>query len=132
MTYTWRDRKTGEQRSDTLPLLDFVRRFARHILPKGFRRIRSYGLLSPAKRAKLLPKAQAAAREKARLRGFVAAIHCSIRPERLPQMCCEACGAQRLKAIAVIRGSVYTMIHPQTYPIPPPEGSLPARREALL
>lgn len=32
---------------------EFVRRFVRHVLPKGFRRIRQYGLLAPAARPRL-------------------------------------------------------------------------------
>jgi hypothetical protein len=32
---------------------EFVRRFAQHVLPKGFRRIRQYGLLAPSARPKL-------------------------------------------------------------------------------
>lgn len=37
----------------TLPGAEFVRRFALHLLPKGFRKVRHYGLLAPSNRARL-------------------------------------------------------------------------------
>lgn len=40
---------------------EFVRRMARHVLPKRFHRIRRWGLLSATKRQTMLPRAQAAA-----------------------------------------------------------------------
>jgi hypothetical protein len=33
-----------------LPAEEFLRRFLQHVLPKGFRRVRTYGFLSPAAR----------------------------------------------------------------------------------
>ncbi len=131
VTYVWRDRKTNRSRSQTLPLLDFVRRFAQHILPKRFRRIRFYGLLSPAKRSTVLVRAQAAARHIAKLRGLQVAVLCALTPERPPMLRCEACGAEALVPIMVVRGSKRTVINPDTYAIPPPEPKPTARREAV-
>jgi hypothetical protein len=37
----------------TLPGVEFVRRFTTHFLPKGFRKIRHYGLLAPGARSRL-------------------------------------------------------------------------------
>ena len=129
-TYISRDSKTNQRRSDTLPLLGLVRRFAQHILPKRFRRIRFYGLLSPAKRRTLLVRAQAAARHLARLRGLQLAVRCSLTPERPPPLCCEACGAEGLVPIAVVRGSKKTLINTDMFAIPPPRPTRPATREA--
>jgi hypothetical protein len=40
----------GKRRYCTLPVLEFMRRFLQHVLPKGFKKVRYYGLFSPAKR----------------------------------------------------------------------------------
>jgi hypothetical protein len=39
---------------------DFIGRFLQHVLPSGFKRIRHYGLLSPARKAQKLAAARAA------------------------------------------------------------------------
>jgi hypothetical protein len=44
VSYWYRDHKTGQIEHKTLPVLEFVGRMAQHILPKGFQRIRYYGL----------------------------------------------------------------------------------------
>ena len=42
--YWYRDHKTGQIKHETLPVLRFIGRMVQHILPKGFHRIRYYGL----------------------------------------------------------------------------------------
>ena len=42
--YWYRDHKTGQIEHETLPALQFLGRMVQHILPKGFHRIRYYGL----------------------------------------------------------------------------------------
>jgi len=42
--YWYRDHKTGQIEHETLPALTFIGRMVQHILPKGFHRIRYYGL----------------------------------------------------------------------------------------
>ncbi len=49
VTFRYFDSK-GKRRSCTLPVLEFMRRFLQHVLPKGFKKVRYYGLFSPAKR----------------------------------------------------------------------------------
>lgn len=39
----------------TLDAQEFIRRFSLHILPKGFMRIRHYGILSSSRKQKTLP-----------------------------------------------------------------------------
>jgi hypothetical protein len=47
VTFTWKDYADGCQRKEmTLEAVEFVRRFALHIIPKGLVRIRQYGLLA--------------------------------------------------------------------------------------
>jgi hypothetical protein len=39
----------------TLQAMEFIRRFSLHILPKGFMRIRHYGILSSSRKLHVLP-----------------------------------------------------------------------------
>jgi Putative transposase len=42
----------------TLDVAEFIRRFLLHVLPKGFRRIRHYGLLATGRRAEMIERAR--------------------------------------------------------------------------
>jgi hypothetical protein len=44
VSYWYRDHKTGQIEHETIPVLRFIGRMVQHILPKGFHRIRYYGL----------------------------------------------------------------------------------------
>lgn len=54
VTFRYKDYRGRRPRSLTLPLSEFTRRFLLHVLPKGFVRIRYYGFLANAGRARLL------------------------------------------------------------------------------
>ena len=54
VSFRYRDSKTGELRTARLPALTFIARFLQHVLPKRLRRVRTYGWLSPAAKAKYL------------------------------------------------------------------------------
>lgn len=54
ITFRYRASDTGQIRVCTLAVDEFLRRFLQHILPKGFVKVRYYGLFSSAKRY-LLP-----------------------------------------------------------------------------
>jgi len=59
VTFSLKDyRKNGEKTTQTLDTKEFIRRFALHILPKGFTRIRHYGILSSAWKKEKLPALQ--------------------------------------------------------------------------
>jgi hypothetical protein len=59
VSFRWRDYSHGsKQRVMTLDAVEFLRRFFLHVLPKGFVRIRHYGLLSNRFRKQLLPLAR--------------------------------------------------------------------------
>lgn len=47
VTYRWRDSKTRAMQTRTVPGVEFLRLVLQHVLPKGFRRARSYGFLHP-------------------------------------------------------------------------------------
>lgn len=56
VSFRWRDYAHGnKQRVMTLDATEFLRRFFLHVLPRGFVRIRHYGLLSNRFRKRLLP-----------------------------------------------------------------------------
>jgi hypothetical protein len=52
VTFSYRESGTNTERTLTLPGEVFLQRFLQHILGKGFRRIRNYGWLSPAAKAR--------------------------------------------------------------------------------
>ena len=55
-----RDNQSGGKRVVTLAADDFIGRFLRHVLPRGFKRIRHYGLLAPGQKRTRLAAARAA------------------------------------------------------------------------
>jgi len=56
VTFRWKDYRHGNQEKNmTLRAVEFLRRFLQHVLPKGFVRIRYYGLLSTRQRRRALP-----------------------------------------------------------------------------
>jgi len=55
VTFRWRDYAHGnKQRKMTLEATEFLRRFTQHILPRGFVRIRQFGILTNPRRSALL------------------------------------------------------------------------------
>jgi hypothetical protein len=46
VTFTYKDRKTGQTGKETIDAVEFIRRFLLHVLPQRFMRIRHYGFLS--------------------------------------------------------------------------------------
>jgi hypothetical protein len=119
VTYLWRERKTGRKRYETLPRLKFVQRFARHIIPKSFRRVRFYGLLAPGNRKTALPLAQEAAEDLLSLDDLYKAVQSTLRPELKKPLQCVHCGAEGLRPVGVLRGPTYIHLSPETYPLPP-------------
>jgi hypothetical protein len=57
VTFSWRDNRRGQMRSTmTLSADEFMRRFLLHVLPRGFQRIRQFGLLANRRRAAQLER----------------------------------------------------------------------------
>jgi hypothetical protein len=48
--FAWRDRKAGRRRTCRLSGMEFIRRFLQHVLPRGFHKVRYFGLWHPAHR----------------------------------------------------------------------------------
>jgi len=59
VTFRWKDYAHGnKQRKMTLEATEFLRRFTQHILPRGFVRIRQFGILTNTRRSALLALAR--------------------------------------------------------------------------
>jgi len=50
VTFRYKDRDTGQWRTLRIEGVQFLRRFLFHVLPKGFHKVRYYGLWHPCKR----------------------------------------------------------------------------------
>lgn len=53
VTFRYRDSRTHQRKTMSLPPHEFLRRFLQHVLPKSLHRVRAYGLLSAAHRTTL-------------------------------------------------------------------------------
>jgi hypothetical protein len=57
VTFSWKDYAHGQRQSTmTLSTDEFIRRFLLHVLPRGFQRIRQFGLLANRRRRKQLAR----------------------------------------------------------------------------
>jgi hypothetical protein len=54
VTFRWKNRDVGRMERLTVPGVEFVRRYLRHVLPRGLRSIRYYGINHPAAKARRL------------------------------------------------------------------------------
>ena len=50
VTFRYRDSRTHTPRTTTLAAQQFIGRFLQHVLPRGFQKVRTYGLLHPKQR----------------------------------------------------------------------------------
>jgi hypothetical protein len=53
VTFAFKDSKTGQNKTRTLPATAFLHRFLQHTLPKGFVKVRYYGFFAPTNRHRL-------------------------------------------------------------------------------
>ena len=94
VTFRYRQSASGENRICTLPVDTFLDRFVAHILPKGFVKVRYYGLFRPGVRADL--RRMRAQLQLLRGQGFLAPApprpDPTTRAEHLAT--CPACGAR--------------------------------------
>ncbi len=81
------------RRTLAVPAQTFIERFLLHVLPKGFKRIRHYGLLGPAGKATKLAQARAALSVPAPDPGVVESVAAFMRRiDRIEWMRCPHCG----------------------------------------
>jgi hypothetical protein len=53
VTFRYKDSREQQWKTMTLDVSEFMRRFLQHVLPRGFHKVRYYGLLSPRNRQRL-------------------------------------------------------------------------------
>jgi len=102
VTFKWKDyRRKGSKRHSTMSLdtAEFIRRFLIHILPDKFHRIRHYGFLSNAVRAKKLHEVRAALK--------VQEPEQEREAEEKPTFVCRSCGVA-LQIVQILEGHRYT------------------------
>jgi len=109
VTFTWKDYRQGSrQRSMQLAPCEFIRRFLLHALPKGFVRIRRFGLLANCQREARLARCRALlddeepfspVEEPGRGDAKTAASQKTNAP---PERRCGACGQGRLRTVEVL------------------------------
>ena len=106
VTFRYKDyADDDQQKTMTLAAVEFLRRFVQHVLPKGFMKIRHYGLLASRHRQDKLQRSRqllmlvnlAAALAGAQLAPSPNAA--CIEPAQLA--CCAQCGGQRFIRIAL-------------------------------
>jgi hypothetical protein len=113
VTFRYRHSDSGENRTSTLPVSTFLDRFVAHILPKGFVKVRYYGLFRPGVRADLRRiHAQLQLLRGQQLLDPVIA-HAAPTARAEPRATCPACGAQmqgRRLAPSLVRAPPITLI----------------------
>ena len=89
VSFTWRDYAHGNRkRLMSLSVVEFLRRFLLHVLPKGLKRIRSYGLLANRHRRRKLQECRSligARTEQAQTEGPVEGERIGARDRRCPE-----------------------------------------------
>jgi hypothetical protein len=105
VTFRWRDYRekgAGAVKLCTLDVDEFLRRFRRHLLPRGFTKVRHYGLLANNARRKLIPAArQALAATGGRRKRPAATPPAAAEPSGWPPPC-PRCGSRHVRCIAVV------------------------------
>lgn len=118
-----RDRQRGTRHTLVLDAQTFIGRFLQHVLPKGFKRIRHFGLLAPAQKRTRLSRARAALNApEPRAETIETAQAFLARVAGTDPCCCPHCRIGRwicVGRIAPIRMQV-TRCRPVTPPAPEP------------
>jgi hypothetical protein len=105
VTFEYKDYKDGGvKKSMSLQVSEFIRRFAQHILPRCFRRIRHYGFLSNASKTKSLAAARKSLGLKAQQRSDRAARKALARERLLGQNpdSCRICKTGTMHRVAIL------------------------------
>ena len=102
VSFTWKDyAHGGKERVLTLSGEEFLRRFVQHVLPKGFVKVRHYGLLASHGRQEKL----AACRWQLLRSGLAAAAPAGAGAVAWPGPCCPGCGSRSWRKGVAVSGS---------------------------
>jgi hypothetical protein len=108
VTFKYKDyRANGQARFKAMTLSphEFIRRFLMHVLPKGFHRIRHYGLLANGNRSAMIARAREllAVAARAKEPGEAQTAKSATAPEPTP-CCCPRCGSRMIVIEVFARG----------------------------
>jgi len=102
VTFRWKDYQRGNrQRVMTLDAVEFLRRFLLHVLPRGFKRMRHYGLFANGVRTVKLPLCRRVLAQATHDDGHVTsptAMAPPVAPLRPQSEACPACQVGRMQA----------------------------------
>jgi len=85
VTFKYRDNQTQQPRRLTLSADQFIERFLQHVLPKGFVKVRTYGLWSAAQKERLLQIQQTFAASVQEAWQLIQAALAALPPDSVPQ-----------------------------------------------
>jgi hypothetical protein len=90
VTFSYRKSGSNRWRTMTLEVMEFIRRFLQHVLPRGFQKVRHYGFLSPNSR----PQIEAVRWLVTLANGQLFVLLCQPQqtPICVPRMSCAECG----------------------------------------
>jgi hypothetical protein len=98
------DPTSGKKRTLRVPGTEFIDRFLQHVLPAGFKRIRHYGLLSPARKEAALAAARAALAVPPPAPAVVESVaEFMQRVTCIEQARCPHCGIGQFRVVATLR-----------------------------
>ena len=122
VTFKYKDyRVEGPERYKVMTLAphEFIRRFLLHVLPKGFHRIRHYGLLANGGRAENIAKARAllAVLPAAEANGAGTAQNVETDGSRVSPRPCPCCGGRMIVIEVFARGSMPKYRPPGAAPV---------------
>ncbi len=118
VTFKWKDyRIEGPDRYQTmtLPTREFIRRFLMHVLPRGFHRIRHYGLLASGNRAANIARARALLAVPVRTKQPETSEAAALDEPRVLPRQCPCCGGRMMIIETFARGC-----EPKHRPTPAP------------
>jgi hypothetical protein len=103
VTFRVKNYREGRKRETlTLPGVEFVRRFLLHVLPRGFMRVRYYGLLANTQRATLLARCRELLGVSNSASTDDATTASQEQCSEADGQCCPACGVDSLRLIECI------------------------------
>ena len=104
------DPVSGKRQIVSLSGIEFIRRFMQHVLPAGFKRIRHYGLLSPARKKAGLAAARAVLGVPPAQPAVIESVEDFMRRvARFESMRCPHCHVGTFRVVATLR--------PERYPL---------------
>jgi len=117
VTFRWQDSNTGRWKTSTLDAIEFIRRYLQHVLPRGFVKVRYYGLYAHRHREQLNTMRASLEKPSARQSTGLSQTQDDIPVAALgpKQVLCRCCGQPMLALSRIPRGG--------PWPHAPPAGA---------